>query len=103
MDDGSSFAHLRDANTANATNSKLFAGKFSGQIRPREAGFLFATFSLPAQRKSRRKKIKVIERSIEVTSSDKNSRFCVPTLWQRRGQEKFRFIKGFSKDKLNYF
>ena len=30
MDDGSSFAHLRDANTANATNSKLFAGKFSG-------------------------------------------------------------------------
>ena len=54
MDDGSSFAHLRDANTANATNSKLFAGKISGQKRPCEVPFLFATFSLGTQRKSRR-------------------------------------------------
>ena len=29
-----------------------------------------------------------LKRSIEVTSSGTRQRFCVPTLWQRRGKEK---------------
>ena len=55
MDDGSRRVFCVMQKQRRQPTQKLLASKISGHKRPCEAGFLFATFSLPAQRKSRRK------------------------------------------------